>query len=124
MTHSSKAAARGAEYLDRKVPGWYLGVDMDTVDMRDEGRCMAAQVFGHYWKLPIFDLVLTDSQLNRWTRLYGFNPSPLTGWLLKRAWGREVDRRLVADHRVGVDRALAEIADINRMLDRILDSPR
>jgi hypothetical protein len=36
----------GVDLLDREVPGWVGYVDLDSLDVTDECRCVLGQVFG------------------------------------------------------------------------------
>lgn len=39
-----QAIARGAAFLDRKCPGWENKIDLDSLDINNENRCILAQL--------------------------------------------------------------------------------
>ncbi len=41
---AAERAAAGAKFLDRKLPGWWKRVDLDSLDEIDPDRCIFAQV--------------------------------------------------------------------------------
>jgi hypothetical protein len=40
---------KGEALFDEKRPGWYLEVDINTLDINDTGLCVLGQVYGNYW---------------------------------------------------------------------------
>lgn len=100
-------AARGAQLLDRVVPGWAHKIDLDNFSMADTCQCALAQTHGTYLvgfrvlkekgvvKGSAFPTVRGDAIR------YGFNMSWLGyafggGRLLTRTWLREINRRRTA----------------------------
>lgn len=42
------AAARGAEFLDQRRPGWADEIDLDTLDLRSLDDCVLGQLYGDW----------------------------------------------------------------------------
>jgi len=44
----TKRAKRGAELMDRIMPGWHSQIDLDELDMSSCYKCILGQVYGNY----------------------------------------------------------------------------
>jgi hypothetical protein len=44
--------AAGAAWLDAAMPNWIDKVDLDTLDVGSDCRCILGQTFGHYQRSP------------------------------------------------------------------------
>jgi hypothetical protein len=40
--------ARGVKALDLEFPGWDRKIDVDTLDIQFENKCLLAQLYGHH----------------------------------------------------------------------------
>lgn len=82
-------AARGAEALDKALPGWANCTRPDELRMDDPNQCILGQVFGYLPGLKVLDL---EMQVGAQRRL-GFE-FPYEG--LKEAWLAEIAKRITS----------------------------
>jgi hypothetical protein len=47
--------ARGAEWLDKEVPGWEEQIDLSTLDLADSCQCILGQVYRNVAKACCWD---------------------------------------------------------------------
>lgn len=91
MAHVYRRVRRGARFLDRNHPGWHNKVDTGRLDVFDSDRCVAAQLYGNYWK-GIDALRIPETRVYR----YGMQEAPdrvenVRGF--NSAWRREIKLR-------------------------------
>ena len=90
-----KNVERGAELLDREVPGWEGKIDLETLDLASPDRCVLGQAF-RVNQHPAYHRgvdILRVSQSSR----YGFTPWGRQGWSnLTEAWRKLIESRRAA----------------------------
>jgi hypothetical protein len=52
MTIDERVAA-GATWLDANRPGWWQRINLDTLDLGDECKCILGQEHGDYFRAPL-----------------------------------------------------------------------
>ena len=49
MSVTNRCAARGANLMDRKSPGWADKINLNSLNMRQSGLCVIGQCYGNYF---------------------------------------------------------------------------
>ena len=90
------AAGRGAELLDRVMPGWHDKVNLDRLDMSGCSHCVLAQLAGQCYPHAVrslYDrLALVNMDLETFERENGFVPF-LSTTELQQSWLHEIAER-------------------------------
>jgi hypothetical protein len=55
MKNLESAVQRGAEYLDERIPEWYLQIDMDNINIASGYTCICGQLFASKLQETYFD---------------------------------------------------------------------
>lgn len=94
MTEIEERVRRGAELMDEKMPGWFLRVDLDSLDMASPCRCVLGQLNGNFFDSAalLWNEAQGDAMTN--SRLHGFNLIAGSSCeSLESAWKSEIRRR-------------------------------
>ncbi len=73
-----KRVAKGAEWLDRKHPGWHNQIDLTKFNIKDANVCVIGSVLGDYGRLvkDVDPGVWSDKNADKtekWAVKHGFN---------------------------------------------------
>ncbi len=97
---------RGAELLDRKVPGWYTRIRPGDLDLASRDQCVLGQLFGDYYYGAFRVGVLVDANEHGFTILNTWRTRWLPWTLFKQfnvltaEWRDEIAKRRLVDFNV------------------------
>lgn len=64
MKNAELRVTRGAMWLDDKMPGWELKVNLQDLEMSDCASCVLGQLFGHFTNADVKDPELLGFEVN------------------------------------------------------------
>lgn len=88
-------AEKGAEWLDKVVPGWFNRINVQQLDMNSCTSCVLGQACGYYWNVinvidPKHGLTGPEKSVSPWSIEHGFaigDHRPLKEYkVLREAW--------------------------------------
>lgn len=103
------AVERGAEFMDDKVPGWWLRINQSALNIQDSCGCILGQLFGRFLvgaqAAGISGNINLQCHLGlEFPAVFGAHVPLFTegesigaAQFLASSWLREIDKRLLAD---------------------------
>lgn len=104
-------AERGARFLDRRQPGWFLRVNTKNFNMEDGRHCVIGQLFGVF-EFGRRELGLSRRQVVRlgfYIPLFGLTRTTDYYRALTKAWVQEIETRLEQYHLARIEQAVKQI---------------